>query len=152
MTARLWTKIALVYLAFQSVQLGLWALLAPKSFYDGFPGFGRAWISIDGPYNEHMVRDFGALNLALFVVLVGAIITMSRQMITTAAIASLVWGVPHVIYHLVNTDGYEAGADTALSVGGLIFFAVVAGSLLFTADRLEHNELGGRADDVAVAK
>lgn len=142
MNARLWTKIALVYLAFQSVQLGLWALLAPKSFYDGFPGFGRAWISIDGPYNEHLVRDVGALNLSLFVLLVAAIITMSRQLVTTAAIASLAWGVPHVIYHLVNTDGYESGLDSAASTGGLVFFAVVAASVLFTGGRLEDNELG----------
>lgn len=141
MSTRLWTKIALVYLAFQSVQLGLWALLAPKSFYDGFPGFGRAWISIDGPYNEHLVRDFGALNLALFTLLVAAIVTMSRQLVITAALASLVWGVPHVLYHLFNTADYE-GADAVFSVGGLVLFAAVAGSILVTGRRLENNELG----------
>ena len=38
---------------------GLWATLSPRSFYDEFPGGGRAWVAADGPYNEHLVRDFG---------------------------------------------------------------------------------------------
>lgn len=141
MNSRLWTRIALVYLGFSCAQIGFWALIAPKSFYDGFPGLGRAWISVDGPYNEHLVRDFGALNLALLVLLAAALITMSRELITTAAVASLVWGVPHVIYHLVNAELLD-GADAVASTGGLAFFAVVALSLLVTGRRLENNELG----------
>ncbi len=49
MTYRLWTRIALGYLALVSLQIGLWAQFAPRSFYDDFPGLGRAWVAIDGP-------------------------------------------------------------------------------------------------------
>ena len=46
--------------------VGVWALIAPQSFYDAFPsiGFG-AWVGVDGPFNEHLIRDVGALYLAL---------------------------------------------------------------------------------------
>ena len=39
--------------------------LRAAPFYDDFPGLGRSWVAADGPYNEHLVRDVGALNLAL---------------------------------------------------------------------------------------
>ncbi len=129
----------LVYLALGSAQNGFWALFAPRSFYDGFPGFGRAWISVDGPFNEHFIRDFGALNLALAVLLVAALVTMSRQLITTAALASMVWGVPHFVYHLFNTDGLE-GVDLAASLGGLALFPAIALSLLIAGLRIESGE------------
>lgn len=117
-------RILLIYLAFQSAQIGFWALFAPQSFYDGFPGLGRTWIAVDGPYNEHLTRDFGALNLALLVVLGAAIITLSHQLIVTASLASMTWGVPHLIYHLFNTDGLT-GSDIAASIIGLAIFAVL---------------------------
>ena len=63
-------RVAFGYLALSSLQIGAWALFAPRSFYDGFPGAGRSWVSVDGPYNEHLVRDVGALNLAIAVLLV----------------------------------------------------------------------------------
>lgn len=139
MTHTRWFRIALGYLAFSSVQLGVWALLAPRSFYDSFPGFGRAWLSVDGPYNEHFVRDFGALNLALAVVLIWAAVTLSRQLVFAASAASLAWGVPHVLYHLANTDGLSGG-DVAASVGGLALFAALPVMVIITArTRLEES-------------
>ncbi len=135
MTHSRWIRIALGYLALSCLQIGVWALLAPQSFYDNFPGLGRSWISVDGPYNEHMIRDFGALNLALLVVLVAAIYTLSRELIITASIAAMVWGIPHVIYHLFNTDGLSSG-DVAASVGGLALFAVLPIAVIVTSGKL----------------
>ncbi len=122
MTPTRWIRLALGYLALQSINLGVWAMFAPQSFYDGFPGFGRAWISLDGPYNEHLVRDVGALNLALAVVLVWAIVTLDRQVVFAAAAAAVAWGLPHVAYHAANTDGWAA-SDLVASLGGLALFA-----------------------------
>lgn len=136
MTHARWIRLALGYLSFTNLQLGLWALFAPRSFYDGFPGFGRAWISSDGPFNEHLIRDFGALNLALLVVFVSAAITLSRPMILTAAAAALVWGVPHLAYHLINTDTLATSTDVAISTGGLIFFCALPLALVFASGKL----------------
>lgn len=129
MTYRRWLRIALGYLTLTSVVIGVWAQFAPRSFYDHFPGFGRAWVRVDGPYNEHLVRDVGGLNLALAVVLIAAMITLTRTMVVTAAIASLVSGVPHLVYHIFNTDGLGSG-DVAMSLGGLALFSVVGIGLI----------------------
>jgi len=134
MTYRLWVRIALGYLGIVSAQIGLWALFAPRSFYDNFPGLGRAWVSVDGPYNEHLIRDVGALNLALVVMLGAAAISLSRPLITTAAVASLVWGVPHLIYHLAATDGLDT-SDVAASLTGLVLFAALPVALIVVANR-----------------
>lgn len=55
------------YLALQSVVVGAWALLAPRSFYD-FPDAGRSWVSVDGPHNEHLLRDVGDRELSQWIV------------------------------------------------------------------------------------
>lgn len=124
MTYTLWIRLGLGYLILVSLQIGLWALFAPRSFYNGFPGPGRAWVSVDGPYNEHLIRDVGALNLALVAVLLAAAITMSRQLITTASVASLVWGTPHLLYHLFNTEGLSASDVTGVLLGLAVFAAL----------------------------
>ncbi len=128
-------RVALGYLFLSSTQIGVWALLAPRSFYDSFPGAGRSWISIDGPYNEHLMRDFGALNLALAVMLLWAAITLVPPLVNAAAVAAMVWGLPHLLYHLFNTDGYSGG-DLVASIGGLVLFAVLPVAALLAGRRL----------------
>ena len=134
MTYRRWLRIALGYLALVSLEIGLWAQFAPRSFYDHFPGLGRAWVSVNGPYNEHLVRDVGGLNLGLAAVLIIAIVTLSRPTIIAAAAASLLYGVPHLIYHIFNTDGLTSG-DVAASLGGLALFAVVPIALIVVSPK-----------------
>ena len=129
MTYRVWMRIALGYLALVSLQIGLWAQFAPQSFYDDFPGLGRSWVAVDGPYNEHLVRDVGGLNLALAAVLIVAFITLSRPVIIAASIASLLYGVPHLVYHIANKDEL-ATSDVAMSIGGLALFAVIPIALI----------------------
>jgi len=129
-TQATWIRIALGYLALVSLQIGVWAQFAPRSFYDDFPGLGRTWVSVDGPYNEHLVRDVGGLYLALAVVVIVAMITLSRSLIVAASAAVLVSGVPHFVYHLVNREGLSTG-DLVASLAGLAAFAVVPAALLY---------------------
>lgn len=124
MTHQRWIRIALGYVAVVSLQVGLWALFAPRSFYDDFPGLGMAWVNLDGPYNEHLVRDVGGLNLALAIVVIAAAVTLSRPMILTAVGASLAIGVPHFLYHLVNADLLDA-TDATISLVGLALAVVL---------------------------
>jgi hypothetical protein len=132
MTYRRWARIALGYLALVSIVIGVWAQFAPRSFYDDFPGFGRHWVRGDGPFNEHLVRDVGGLNLGLAIVLVAAMITLSRPMIVAASAASLAYGIPHVVYHLFNSDGLATG-DAVTSIGGLMVFAALPVVLILVA-------------------
>jgi hypothetical protein len=120
-------RVVLVVWAVVSVQLGIWATFAPRSFYDDYPGFGREWVRVNGPYNEHFVRDFGALNLALAVVTIAALVTLSRPMVIAVAVAWLAWSVPHLVYHLRHLDVFSTG-DKVVNVfllGSLPVLAVV---------------------------
>jgi hypothetical protein len=118
-------RVVLAVWAVVSVELGLWATFSPRSFYDEFPGFGRQWVRVDGPYNEHLVRDFGALNLALAVVTVAALIAFGRPLVIAVAVAWLAWGVPHLVYHLRHLDVYDTG-DKVLNVASLVALPVLA--------------------------
>ncbi len=107
-------------LAFTAFGLGAQAEFFPRAFYDNFP-FGRGWVAMDGRYNEHLIRDFGALNLALFVFTVGAIFVGSRAISRITAVSWLVYSVPHLEYHLrhltMNMPGVGQGRDGGLPVG-----------------------------------
>jgi hypothetical protein len=69
MTARTWLRTGLIILAVYHLVLGVWTLFLPRSFYDDFPAPGHPWVALLPPYNEHLLRDFGALNLAMVMVL-----------------------------------------------------------------------------------
>jgi hypothetical protein len=111
-------RLLLAAQAAASFVVGFWAQFAPRSFYDGFPGFGRVWVSPDGPYNEHLVRDVGGLNLALALLLAVAAVRVTPTMVRTAAAATLVYGFPHFVYHLAHLDYYDT-VDQVLNAGSL---------------------------------
>ena len=125
----LWTRIGLVYLAAGYALVGFWAAFAPRSFYTDFPGAGRHWISPDGPYNQHLIRDVGELNLALLVVVAAAAVTLSLPLVRAALVATLVNGVLHVVYHLGHVDMFSSGDQVAI-IGSLVLAPVVALVLL----------------------
>jgi hypothetical protein len=100
-------RCALAAMALASLPVGLWATLAPRSFYDDFPGGGRAWVAADGPYNEHLVRDVGSLNLALTLVTVAALVTLGRVAVLAAAGAWIAYSAPHLVYHARHLDLYD---------------------------------------------
>jgi hypothetical protein len=127
----LWIRIGLAYLAVGFALVGFWAAFAPRSFYTDFPGAGRHWISPDGPYNQHLIRDVGELNLALFVVVVAAAVTLSLPLVRAALAATLVNGVLHVVYHLGHTDMFSSGDQIAI-IGSLVLAPVIALVLLAT--------------------
>jgi hypothetical protein len=112
-------RIALALLAVQGLVVGLWAAISPRSFYDEFPGGGRTWVAADGPYNEHLVRDFGDLNLALAAVTVVAVLVMSRALVLAAGLGWIVYQAPHLVYHLRHLDVYET-PDQIVSIASLV--------------------------------
>lgn len=95
-----WVKAILLYLAIANTAPGTWALFWPRNFYDSFPGFGRTWVSVDGPYNEHLVRDVGAFFLALAVLCFLTVALPRLITVRATAICLLVFNVPHLWYHL----------------------------------------------------
>ena len=119
----------LALLGLVGLEIGLWATLAPRSFYDDFPGGGRSWVAADGPYNEHLVRDFGALNLALTAIVAVALVTKAPAAIRAAALGWLVYSVPHFVYHVRHLDVFDT-SDKVLNLAGLGGFVLLSAAVL----------------------
>jgi AhpD family alkylhydroperoxidase len=109
--------VRVVLAAFGAVQLinGVWALLAPRSFYTEFP-FGRGWVELLPAYNEHLMRDVGGLYLATAGLFVGAAVVMSRVTVVIACASWLLFALPHAIYHGFNLDPFPASDAIANAV------------------------------------
>jgi len=122
---------ALAVLAAVSLVVGVWAQAFPRSFYDQFPGAGRTWVALDGPYNEHLVRDVGGLNLALAFVAAGALVTGSVLLARVAGGAALIYGVPHLAYHATHLDPFDSDDVVAMLVS--LSLAVLAGVVALAA-------------------
>ena len=82
--------------------VGAWAATLPQSFYDWFPGLGLIWISVDGPYNEHLIRDVGSLYLALSAASVAATFSRTADAGRVVGVAWAVFGLPHFAYHAAH--------------------------------------------------
>jgi nucleoside-diphosphate-sugar epimerase len=116
-------RLVLWLLALGNLGVGLQALFTPRSFYDDFP-LGRGWVAMDGPYNQHLVRDVGSLNLALGVLVFAALVVGTRTMARTAMVVWLVNAVPHFLYHLSHLSMDMAGGDKVAILATLGFAAV----------------------------
>ena len=90
------------------------------------------WVRPDGPFNEHFVRDFGNLNLALSFVTLAAVVWCTPLLARLVAGAWLVEGIPHLVYHLRHLDPLASDAKVA-SIAGLAIVPVVALVLLAIA-------------------
>ena len=100
-------RLGLISLAVPVIVVGGWALIVPHSFYDDFPIKSAHWISGLGPYQEHLVRDFGSLYLALGLLLTFAAVVLDRLLVGAVLAASLVFQVPHFIFHVTNTGPFS---------------------------------------------
>jgi hypothetical protein len=120
----LWLRAGLLYAALVNASVGVWASVSPRGFYDEFPGLGRVWVAVDGPYNEHLVRDVGAWALALMVLCIAAAWTLSRVTVIAAGVALAVQSAPHLLYHVRHTEPYGDG-DLVASLGGIAAVLVV---------------------------
>ena len=116
-------RISLGLIAVSMLPAGLQAAFTPKSFFTDFP-LGRGWIAHTGDvYNEHLVRDVGALFLALIVVTVWA--ASRGEAVRPVAIAWLVQGALHLLYHIGHLDGFGT-ADKIGLLGSLVAIPALA--------------------------
>lgn len=116
----------LALLTLTGLYVGVWATFAPRSFYDSFPGFHRIWVGVDGPFNEHLIRDVGALYLAL--ALAGLLVLVWRTYRESALVAAAwaTFSIPHFWYHLHHLDVYDTFDRIAnvVALGGTVLIAL----------------------------
>jgi hypothetical protein len=132
-----WIRIGLLYLAAGAALVGLWALPAPRSWFDDFPGGGRHWAAAQPPYNEHLVRDVGALYLGFVVLFLWSAWRPARALVVPVCWAWVVVQVPHLVFHLANDDGLS-GNDWVLQGVGLAGLVVVAGAVALASSGARH--------------
>lgn len=110
------------FLIVSGAVIGVWALFFPQAFYDSFPGLGRSWVSVDGPFNEHLVRDVGGGYLSLAVLALVALVLKTRELALATALCWLVAQVPHFTYHMYHLDMYP---DVTDKIGNVISLALL---------------------------
>jgi hypothetical protein len=129
-------QVLLGFFAVVGFVVGGWQLLAPRSFWTDFPGLGRHWVSGDGAYNEHLLRDVGQGNVAIGVVAVVGLVSGSVWVARATGLAALVENLPHQLYHQTHLDRLPSDLDRLLQTGVLSLVSLAAVVLTVLAFRL----------------
>ncbi|MGY1707340.1 hypothetical protein ACI79C_22495 [Geodermatophilus sp. SYSU D00697] len=126
----------LAWFALYGLAVGAWQAFAPRSFFDDFPGLGRHWVDVDGPYNEHLLRDVGQGNLGFGVLALVALVTGGVWLARATGLAAVVAYLPHQLYHQQHLDVLETASDRVLQTVTLSLVSVTAVLLTVLAFRL----------------
>jgi hypothetical protein len=113
-------RVVLGALAVSAVVPGVWATLAPHSFYTDFPGAAH-WVDRLPPDNEHLVTDAGGFYLAFAVLFTWAAVSLRRALVVPACVAWSVFSAVHLAYHATHLAPFP----TADAVGEIAALAVV---------------------------
>jgi hypothetical protein len=100
------------------VALGVWALAAPRSFFEALATFE--------PYNRHFLQDIGAFQVGLGTVLLLAGLTVRADALAVALLGVGVGAALHAVSHIV---GHDLGGRPETDIP---FFGTVAALLLVT--------------------
>lgn len=131
-----WVRLALVALALPSALTGAWAVLSPRGWFDGFPGFDPRLVAAEPPFNEHLATDAGAGLLASGVVLLVAALLADGRSVRLGLIANATVVIPHSLWHTFNPSEPLTDAQNIQSAGTLLFnAAAVVGLYVYVARR-----------------
>ncbi|AVT33404.1 hypothetical protein C6361_32610 [Plantactinospora sp. BC1] len=119
----------LALLGILHVSWGVPAVLAPRWFFDNFPGFGLAWTAGYPPYNSHLMTDVGAAFLTLGVMLLAAARFDDRRVTAVVLTGLLIFSTVHLVFHLGHV-GTLSSADLLASRGTLLLGVLGPGALL----------------------
>jgi len=128
----------LAYLAATGIVVGIWAWGFPLHFYRFFPGFGGTWVSMDGPFNQHLIRDIGA---AYLMIAAFATVCLFRPATITpfaVGLGTLFFNLPHFCYHMTHLAMFSP-MDRALNFGALGFAVLCSVWLLLP--KAQHRSL-----------
>ena len=127
--------------------VGAWSYFLPQAYYDHFPSVLGEWVSKDGPYNEHLVRDHGAMYLALGAASLYGLIRPSQVGCRLLGIAWTVFGILHFAYHVTHLG--HLPPDEAVGQVVVLAVAIVLAVMLLipgrTAEPTAGPQLGGKS-------
>lgn len=124
-------RVFLVILCIAAATVGFWSYFASRHWYNTFPGFGMQWLPPLGPYNEHLVKDGGALYLGLLLLTAAAVyFATDNRLVTLTGTAWTIFNVLHVAYHFTMLRMVPTLTDKILGVGTLVLLALISAALL----------------------
>ena len=148
---RLAVKVLLGWFVLFGLVIGLWQAAFPASFYADFPGMGHHWVSPDGPYNEHLLRDVGLGNLAVGTVALVALLTGVVWVARAVGLAVVVMDLPHQLYHQAHVSVLATTTDQVLQSISLAAVSLAAVALVVLTSRLPVAPTAPPADSRAPA-
>jgi hypothetical protein len=108
------TRLLLAGLGVVEVSWGVWAYLAPRGFFDTFPGAGHHWTAAYPPYNEHLVSDLGATFLTLGALALVAAWLDDRRVIVVVLGAQILFNALHLTFHATHRGDFAADYPVSL--------------------------------------
>lgn len=105
-----------VTLAVPQLVIGLWAVAAPRSWFDSFPGIDPRLVAAEPPFNMHLATDTGAGFLATGVALAVAAAWGHRVAVQMALLTFAAFAVPHTLYHALRPAPGLTGAEDVVNV------------------------------------
>ena len=133
---RLAIKLLLAWFTLFGLVVGTWQAVFPASFYADFPGMGHHWVSPDGPYNEHLLRDVGLGGLAVGMVALIALLTGVLWVARATSVAVVVVNLPHQLYHQAHVSVLPTVTDQVLQSVSLAAVSLAAIALLVLTFRV----------------
>jgi hypothetical protein len=109
---------------------GGWAFFWPRSFYDDFPIPGAAWVSTLGPFDEHLMTDFGSAQIGLALIVLVAVGRRSMEALRIAMIGYVGFSVLHFAYHLGSFEAFST-ASALTQATALLTLVMVPGLVLY---------------------
>lgn len=122
-------RLLLALLGVLHLCFGVPAVVAPRWFFDHFPGLGHAWTAAYPPFNEHLMSDVGAAFTTLGVLLVTAAWIADRKVTAVVLTGVLVFSLLHLVFHTFD-HGRLAGADLTASLASLVLGVAVPAAML----------------------
>jgi len=126
-----WVRLVLIIpLAIPQLVIGVWAIVAPRSWYDTFPGFDPHLVAAEPPFNQHLATDVGAGFLATGIALVVAAALARRSGAYVALAAYASFSIVHFGYHVTHQAATLTTRENVLNLAllgsGLIWLALAA--------------------------
>lgn len=116
--------LALVVFGAATVALGVWGFFAPESFFEDFPIRGADWVSALGPFNEHLVTDFGSAEIGLGIAAIGVGWFRSAEGAVSVLAGAIIFGVLHLTYHLDTFKEFTTASAASQAVALSLFIAI----------------------------
>lgn len=127
-------RIVLALLAMFHLAWGVPAVIAPRWFFDHFPGLGHQWTAAYPPFNEHLMTDVGAAATTLGVLLAIAAVVNDVKVTRTVLTGVILFSGLHLGYHVAR-HGSLHGTELTLSLASLALGVVIPLVLLVMTRR-----------------